>query len=192
VFQALKLYLQGLISFSEEEWLKLIAAIEVRKLSKQDLFLQPEETCKYIAFINRGALRTCYNKNGEEVTFYFFFENTFVGDYESFLTQKPVGFAIEAIEDCELLLFSYPKAQQLFNELQEGQKLARLIAEDLYISLRQRAFSLLLETPEQRYVKLLKENSPILSRVNQYYIASYIGVKPQSLSRIRRRLAGLH
>jgi CRP-like cAMP-binding protein len=187
----MKTYLQRLVSISEEEWLKLIAAIEVRKISRQTLFLRPEETCKYIAFINHGALRTYYNSKGEEITFYFFFENTFVADYESFITQNPVGFGIEAIEDCELLLLSYPKAQQLFNELQEGQKLARFIAENLYISLRQRVFSLLLETPEQRYMKLLTDNSPILNRVNQYYIASYIGVKPQSLSRIRRRLASL-
>lgn len=188
MFQTFKSYLQRFISINEREWLDIVQCLEVKKLKRHQKLLSENETCRTLAFVVSGALRTCYTLNGDEVTFYFFFEQSVATDYESFITQTPTNFAIEAIEDSDVLLLHYPDAQRLFSTLAEGQKLARYIAEGLFIAQRQRTFSLLLETPEERYLGLINGKSELLQRVNQYYIASYLGIKPQSLSRIRKRL----
>jgi CRP-like cAMP-binding protein len=181
--------LSQLITFSEAEWEQLSAVVTTHQLRKGELFLQAPAVSQHLAFVNKGALRTFHLQDGmADVTFYFFFENSFATDYESFMTRRPTRFCIEAIEDSELLYLSYTDVQRLFIELREGQRLARQIAEGLYLALRQRAESLLLDTPEERYRQLLLTRSPILQRVNQYYVATYLGVQPQSLSRIRRRI----
>jgi CRP-like cAMP-binding protein len=187
--QPFKKYLEQFIQLEELEWLKILNAIQVKHLKRHEKLLSSNTTCTWIAFVNSGALRTFYNRQGEEITFFFFFENTVASDYESFITRKPTGFCMEAIEDTELLMIPYADIQKLYSQLKEGQKLARFIAEHLYILQRQRTSSLLLLTPEERYLELLRSKSEILNRVNQYYIATYLGIKPQSLSRIRKRLA---
>ena len=187
-YPQLRAYLSQLVAFSEAEWAELAAAVSCHSLRKGDALLGASAVSQHLAFITRGALRTFYNHEGNDVTFYFFFENSFATDYESFLTRQGSRFSIEAIEDSEVLLLGYADVQRLFATLTEGQRLARQIAEQLYVALRQRAVSLLLDTPEQRYRQLLDSHSPILQRVNQYYIATYLGVQPQSLSRIRKRI----
>lgn len=188
-YTQLRTYLSHLITFSEAEWERLCAVLTVRHLAKGERLLTAPAVSRHLVFVNRGALRTFHPQEGmADVTFYFFFENSFATDYESFMHRRPARFCIEAIEDCELLYLGYADVQRLYDELQEGQRLARQIAEGLYLALRQRAESLLLDTPEERYRQLLVTHSPILQRVNQYYIATYLGIKPQSLSRIRRRI----
>lgn len=189
MFDAFRKYISQLISLDDEEWLKILACVKVKQLKKHDRLLEPHEVCRHIAFVNRGAIRTFYNRDGEEITFFFFFENDVACDYESFILQRATGFALEAIEDTEVILLSHEDTQRFYNQLREGQKLARYIAEYLFISQRQRTFALLLQTPEERYQQLIDEKSTILQRVNQYYIATYLGIKPQSLSRIRKRMS---
>lgn len=188
MFQNFKSYLQRLITFDEQEWLTVMQGLEIKHLKKHEVLLKANTVCKHLAFVNKGAVRTHINNKGEEITFFFFFENSVAADYESFITKKPTGFAMEAIEDSEVILLSYEHVQNTYNKMREGQKLARYIAEYLYIIQRQRTFSLLLETPEERYKNMVDGKSEILQRVNQYYVATYLGIKPQSLSRIRKRL----
>ena len=174
--------------FSDAEWAHVVASSTLRHLAKGELLLKAPDVSQYIIFVNSGVLRTFYDHDGTDVTFAFSFENGFTTEFDSFLTRTRSRFSIEAIEDCELILFHYDNMEHLLGLLTNGQLMGRLIAQHLYVMLQRRAMSLLFETPEQRYQHLLCTNSPILQRVNQYHIASYLGVKPQSLSRIRKRL----
>jgi CRP-like cAMP-binding protein len=125
----------------------------------------------------------------KEICTGFLIENQYVASYESFLTRKPSTFNIEAIEDTELLDLSYDQLQKLYKTHPIFQIFGRLIAEYLFIFISQRTTSLLLLTPEQRYQKLISNNSALLQRVPQYMLASYVGVTPEHLSRIRRKMS---
>lgn len=188
-FAQLQAYLAQFVRpFSDAEWSHIASTITLRRLRKGEKLLKAPEVNHYIAFVNSGALRTFYNRDGNDTTFFFFFENSLVTEYDSFLTQRESQFSIEAIEDCELLVLHSNDLQHLYQNVTDGQLVGRLVAQHLYVLLQRRTASLLFETAEQRYRHLVSSNSPILQRVNQYHIASYLGVKPQSLSRIRKRL----
>jgi CRP/FNR family transcriptional regulator, anaerobic regulatory protein len=174
--------------FATHEWAQVVSAAQPFQLRKGEYLTRTDEVSSNVYFVNSGLLRTCFNRDGADVTFGFFFENNIVTEFESFLTQQRSKFCIQALEDCDLIQFSYDDVQQLFITLTEGQILGRLVAERLYLLLQQRTTSLLFENPEERYRQLVLSDSPILRRVNQYHIASYLGITPQSLSRIRKRM----
>lgn len=174
--------------FSDAEWEQVVALSVPRFLRKGEALLKAPAISHHIAFIISGALRTYYNRDGTDATFSFFFENGFATEYDSFLNRCPSSFSIEAIEDSELILFHFNDMEHLLARLTNGQLMARLIAQQQYVMLQRRTVALLFESPQQQYRELLETNSLILRRVSQYHIASYLGVKPQSLSRIRKRL----
>jgi CRP-like cAMP-binding protein len=122
------------------------------------------------------------------MTGHIFFEDEFVADYQSFLTQQPSLVTIQALEASELLCLSHQAIQTLYEVVPAWQKMGRLIAESVYLCAQKRTASLLLDTPEARYMNLLNEHPDIFERVSQYVIASYLGVAPETLSRIKKRL----
>lgn len=109
-----------------------------------------------------------------------------MGDYESFRQQRPAFFSCQAIEDSEVLIVN-AQLIEVLEALPDGQKLLRLVVEDLAFQLRDRLFSLYRDSPEQRYLSFLK--TPELSqRISQQYLASHLGIEPESLSRLKRRV----
>lgn len=119
----------------------------------------------------------------------FFIEDTTFSDYQSFLTRQPSRMYIQALEDTEVIDISYDAAQYLYRHVPEAEKLGRLLAEYLFILLSNRNSSLLLDTPEERYKKLVAQRPYLFQRVPKYMIASYLGITPEVLSRIRARLS---
>lgn len=133
--------------------------------------------------------RQCYTKDGEEKTTYFFFEHHFISAYISCITGKPSLVTIEALSDASYVSFSFTKMNELLNSSMAWQKFGRLIAEYTMTGLEERMVSLLLQSPEERYVELLNSNKiKIMERIPQHYIANYLGITPVSMSRIRNRL----
>ena len=110
--------------------------------------------------------------------------------YNSFLKKIPSAATVEALQDCELIVFDYDTLQNLYEKYPVFQKFGRLIAEWLYCCVEERMSSLLLDKPELAYKKLLEQDRGILNKIPQRYIASYLGITPVSLSRIRKRIAG--
>ena len=155
---------------------------------KGEYFLAEGQVCRYAGFIGKGLVRYYINHEGEEKTYEFGQENNFVCNYESFLPQLPSTKIIQALEDCEILQISYPALQDLYRSVRGGERFGRLVIEQVFVQLLQALASLYTDTPEQRYTKLLNERPALLQRVSQYHIASYVGIKPQSLSRIRKRI----
>lgn len=160
-----------------------------KHLPKKEFLVRQGETCRHIAFINEGLLRLYYDVEGEEHVRQFHFERSFCSEYQSFLTQKPAQMSLQALEDTSLLLISHHDMYALFAEHKEFERLGRILAEQAFIFVSQRFASMLLEDPEIRYQRLVQERPKVMQRVPQYMIASYLGITPQALSRIRKRLS---
>ena len=174
----------------QEEALNIFCAkFTVRRIAKKEFFVRQGETCRHLAFINEGLMRLYYDVEGEEHVRQFHFERSFCGEYQSFLTEKPALMSLQALEDTELLIISRKELNDLFRMNQEFERLGRILAEQSFIFVSQRFASMLLESPEERYSHLVQERPKVLQRVPQYMIASYLGITPQALSRIRKRLA---
>jgi CRP-like cAMP-binding protein len=155
-----------------------------------DYFLEEGKICRHVAFIHKGLLRYYINDNGNERTMFFSRENEFVCNYLSFLPQRPSDKSIQALEDSRLYIISYENLQRFYSNVREGEKFGRLAIEQVFLSAIQQLDSLYTDPPALRYQQFLTAYPDLVQRIPQYYIASYVGIKPQSLSRIRKRIAG--
>lgn len=184
--------IKQLISITNDEALLLSQLFIEKQLKKGEHFLNEGQVCRSLAMISAGLVRYYINEDGKEGTYYFSKEGEFVCDYESFLRQVPSSKNIQALEDTSLYIISYNGLQQVYRDLEEGERLGRIGIEQVFVSVLQQLTSFYKDAPELRYQRFLETFSGISQRIPQYYIASYVGIKPQSLSRIRKRAAGLH
>jgi CRP-like cAMP-binding protein len=179
------------INIDQDEWEAFEPYIFTKKIKKRENLLKEGQICNEISLVLRGAFRQYHLIDGEEKSTFFFFENHFACNYESFLTQLPSDVTIEALEDCEILYFSADVLHRLYRLYPKYEVFGRLIAETVYLCAMERLKTFLLNSPEERYRKFLQhpDSDVILERVPQHYIASYLGITPVSLSRIRARVA---
>lgn len=187
-YDKIRAYYQNFIPLSEENWELLESRLKILKLNKNEFLHKEGEVCKYVTFVNKGLLRAYHKIEDKEFIEAFFCENEYLSDYSSFLTQTPGKIYVEAIEDCELVLLDFESVQELYERVDSFQKFGRLMAEYLFIEVSTRNNSLLFESPEQRYLKFTKNERDLQQRVPQYMIASYLGITPEALSRIRKRI----
>lgn len=139
-----------------------------------------------VYFVKRGALRLWNNDDGKDITLQFFFEGQIVTSYESFYLQKPSMLSIETIEDTEVLVLDNEKLALLMNESPD---LLYFIIDQLskrFIAYTEYFLSRIKNSPEKRYLSLVKENTELVRRVPDHYIASFLGITPVSLSRIKK------
>ena len=176
------------VDFTDEEIMNLVSILDSKVLKISHFLLREGEICKHVAFLNKGLIRLYYVKDGKEHNSGFFQSGTWVSEYASFLHKSPSLFYIEALDDTELFLLSYENIQKLYKDGKAFERLGRLIAENLFHAYFKRNMSLLLDSPEERYVAFLKENSALVELIPLKHIASYVGVEPESLSRIRKRI----
>jgi CRP-like cAMP-binding protein len=188
MFKQIEKVLSSFISLEQSEIDYFISKLQVRQLKRKEFLLHEGQICKHSYFINSGCLRYFYNIEGQEVTGQFFFENGWYADYTSYLSGKPLDKNIQALEKTELLLLSKTDLDKLFIEIPKFEKFGRLIAENAFLGLQQYTQSLTKETPEERYINLIKNRPKVIERIPQHYIASYLGIKAPSLSRIRKRI----
>lgn len=184
--ELLKLFEQITLLSPEEE--KLIkTSFKPFILKKGDYFLKAGEKNKFIGFLSKGLVRYFVLKDGEEGTFEFTKEGEFIADYQSFSQNTESVQNIQAIEDCELLAANYNDVQYIFNTSPKGNLLGRLIIEHRFNVMVNQLLSIYMHNQEERYRRFIANYSDLTQRIPQYLIASYIGIKPQSLSRIRKR-----
>lgn len=170
------------------DFVRLDPQIRTRKLDKGEYLLREGEVCTYIGFIIKGCFRIFVIKEDKEITFDFFVENRAIADYESYFCKRPTQFYFQAIEPSEILILNDACLHLLFEEAENGQRLQRIVVENLFFRFRDKLLSLYLDKPEERYRKLLQTEPNLLQRVPQYYLASYLGIEPESLSRLKRRI----
>ncbi len=187
----LRTYIHRFVPLTDAEWAPLAAGLQLRQLARRELFVTQGEPSSTIALLLSGACRLFYTRpDGEEKTTYFFFENHVMASYQSCLTGQPSAFGLQALAPTELLTFPYALLLELYDTWPVYERFGRLLAEYHLLGTDARLAELLLLSPEQRYQALLSSHkTKILERIPQHYIASYLGVTPVSLSRIRARVA---
>jgi CRP-like cAMP-binding protein len=127
------------------------------------------------------------NADEREATYYFAAENEFISDYPSFLPQRPSDKNIQALEPAEIHVISFDNLQRFYQHISFGERFGRLIAEEIFVDSIQQLASFYQDKPAIRYQNFVHRFPQLVQRLPQYYIASYVGIEPQSLSRIRRR-----
>jgi CRP-like cAMP-binding protein len=170
---------------------EFISSLVIPKtLAKGDHLLREGQVCREVGFIEKGLIRYYQTKDdGEEITLHFGKENEFTCNYQSFLDHSISLTAIQCLEPSEILTISYDNLQRLYEEVREGQKFGRLACEFIYLQAQSQLRSMYTDEPEQRYINFVNNYPDLQQRIPQYYISSFVGVKPPSLSRIRKRLA---
>jgi CRP-like cAMP-binding protein len=185
----IKEYVSKFMSFSNEELDSFLGRLTKKIIPKGDFLLAPNQVCDYVAFINRGHFRSYCMIDGQEKTYNFFFDGNFFTDYPSFLSRQPSIEWHQAMEDAEVLTINYVDMQKGYMETPAWEKFGRLIAEYIIMGISERNRSMLFMSPEERYLNLMKTRPKVIANIPQHYIASYLGIQPESLSRIRKRLA---
>lgn len=189
IFLTFRNHIEAFCKLTDADWELLLPHLEIKTIRRNELFIAEGKLGRDVAFVIEGMFRQYYTKDGEEKTTYFFFENHLMSAYLSCITGKPSLVSIEALSNASYISFSYKTLQDLFEQSMAWQKFGRLLAEYLAIGLEERMVSLLLQSPEERYVDLLNSNKKkIIERIPQHYIANYLGITPVSMSRIRSRL----
>ena len=163
-------------------------AFTFRQVPKKFTLVDYGQITRELFFINKGLLRLYYKKDGEEITGFIFREGLFASSYDSFLRQAPSIQYLETLEDCELLVLRHEKMEELYRILPKINIFTRKVAEQRFINAQMILSSFLLDTPEERYVKFVEHNADLLLRVPHHLIASYLGITPVSMSRIRKRI----
>ena len=186
----IKAYLDQLATISNLDWDFFTSKLQRRVIQKKTIFLKLNDIENHISFIESGVVRLYIPKENpeKEITFGFSFKNQFISAYDSFLTQKPSAYQLQALSETTLLSISYNDLQEVYNRTQIGNFIGRLTAERLFLIKSKREQNLLNLTAEERYIGLFKERPELLKVIPLKYISSYIGVTAQALSRIRRRI----
>lgn len=166
----------------------ILSAFEPVNIKKKKDLLVSEQICKYLYFITQGCLRSYYiDSKGTEHIYQIRMDNSWISDLESFFSQQPSKYSIEALEDSYLLRISHERFEQLLIEIPRLERYFRILFQKAYINALNRLNATMWETAIDRYNEMLKENPEIFKRVPLVYIASYLGITPESLSRIRRQ-----
>ncbi|MDH6254276.1 CRP-like cAMP-binding protein [Chryseobacterium sp. H1D6B] len=172
-----------------EHFEEFFSLLEYRKIDKSEFFLKQGDKCRYLGFIKSGTIRSFYiNDQGREINFSFHFENDFFTDYESILCDSLSNINIQTVENCEILLLNKEDLQTLYQKEAYWQQFGRIMSEKIYLDAKKRIEDLLCNSPEKRYLNLLKKDPIVVQKIPLKYIASYLGVTEQSLSRIRGRI----
>jgi CRP/FNR family transcriptional regulator, anaerobic regulatory protein len=190
MFDALKIYYKKIIpQLTNEEWAVLEQCFTIKTFEKGATIVNENEVCNYVYFIESGFTQFSINVNGKEVFLGFVGEGEYVSAYESFINRTPSSERLSALNDVTLILLSYDDIQMLYKKFTIFETFGRRIAEMLYTMLNKRSTALLIYTPEERYLQLVNNQSKLLQLIPQYMLASYLGVTPEHLSRLRKRLA---
>ena len=172
----------------EQEFIKNY--LTVKKLRRRQYLLQEGEICKCVAFVEKGALRIYrVNEDGSEHIVAFALDGAFMTDLYSFLTNEPSAYNIDAIEDSELVLITRSASDELRRVSSKYQEFIFQETSEAYIQLARRITSTISVGLEERYKELINNYPDIIHRVPQHMIASYMGLTPETLSRIRKRIS---
>ncbi len=188
--QQIKAYLDQIATISQLDWDFFMSKLQRHVIPKKSVFLKVNEIENHISFIESGVVRLYIPKDNpeKEITFGFSFKDQFISAYDSFLTQTPSAYQLQALTETTILSITYDDLQSVYNTTQIGNLIGRLTAERLFLIKSKREQNLLNLSAEERYIRLFKERPELLKVIPLKYISSYIGVTAQALSRIRKRL----
>ena len=186
---ALTEIVQNIIDLTFDEIVALEKAFTTIEISRGELWIEKGKLCNQVGFVLSGKLRNYYiDDAGNEVTCYFVTPDHFISSFTSFLTNTPTHENIAALEDSTLRVIQKDELERLSEAMPKLQIFRRIIAENLFITMEKRISMLQSQSAFERYEKMLSENPEILLTVPLQYTASFLGITPQHLSRLRKEL----
>jgi CRP-like cAMP-binding protein len=190
MFEVLFKTINEKVTLSEEEQETCKSFFTPKKLRKKQYLLQQDDVCKYTAFVEKGVLRSySIDEKGYEHIVQFAVEGWWISDLYSFFTGEPSTFSIDVLEDAELLLLTRTSNEELLKTLPKMERYFRLLTQNALIAFQRRVVGALSQTAEEKYNKLVSTYPHIIQRVPQHMIASYLGITPETLSRIRKQIS---
>lgn len=177
------------VKLSEAEQHDVKSFFSPKKLRKKQYLLQEGNVCQYMAFVENGLLRS-YNvdEKGLEHMIQFAWEGWWITDTYSFLSGTSAAFNIDAIEDAELLLITLPHFEDMMLKVPAMERYFRILFQKNIISKERRLMNTITYSSEEKYIKLTENNPELIQRIPQNLIASYLGITPETLSRLRKNL----
>ena len=188
MYPKLKEHFQKFVEITEADYRFIFNKIKSVHLKKNEIWKSEGRISQQFAFLNTGLMRHFYTDNGNEKTEKFYLEKSWVGDLASFLSQTPSLRNFVAIEKSELLVINFNELENFYNKSPSLERFGRKYAEQLLIDQQNRSRSFLLDSAKTKYINLMNGFPELIQRVPQYLIAQYLGIKPETLSRIRRDL----
>ncbi len=155
------------------------------EIEKNNFIIKEQSICRHLYFLEAGCVRGYYKADGKEVTHWFGFENDFVTSFHSFITNQPAVENIQAVEDSLLWAITADDLKKLFNQFHEIERIVRLSYEKYYIRLEERYVNAQFKTASELYEDLIQSSPHILQRMPLGFVASYLGISQETLSRIR-------
>jgi CRP-like cAMP-binding protein len=185
MYDALKNLFKSLAPFNEDDLEIALPFFKLDTFQKNEYFSKAGRISDRIGFVNSGLLRSFYTIKGKETTTFFQRPGTLATALPSFLQMKPALENIQALETSELIVIDRKDLLKLYDENWKWQQVGRVITEQYYIIMEKRLIALQSQSAQERYENFLLEYSDLLKTVPLYYIASFLGISPETLSRIR-------
>lgn len=182
-------YFEKAVNLSDNDWKVFSAGLVKKEYPKKTLLVETGQIENYLSYVEKGIVRFYIPQLENDLAFGFSFEGSWVSAYDSFLMRTPAKYNIETLTDTVLWSISYEDIQNAYDKTETGDRIGRVACEELFLKKARRELSLLNSTPEQRYLKLLTEQQHLVKQIPLKFLASYIGVTPQALSRIRKRIS---
>jgi len=193
MYKKYKIFIEKYISYNLIEWNLFKSKLKIKRYKKGQTIHHIGDICTKLAFINSGLARAyMIGEDGKDYTWSIFFNdknshmtNLFVVDYDSFINQTESNLSIDAIEDCELFVIDYRDVQFLYDKLKKGEKFGRLMSQEAYSYLHNMMIDRQLKTAKERFDDFMQKTPYLLDKVPQYHIATFLGITPQHLSRLK-------
>lgn len=188
--ETFKKYIAQYPHYRPEIFEDVLPFLSIEEIEAGDYFLRQGRISRNIAFIEEGLMRLYYLNDGKEVTTYFCKEKTITCSYKSLITNTPSDLSIQAIEPSRLVVFSYKSLQKLYEKELFWQQVGRLAAENEFINIECHSRFLNDLSATERYKDILENDPELLQRIPLNYLATYLQVVPETLSRIRKKIIG--
>lgn len=182
-------YIQKYITLTLEEEAYFVSLLRYRKLQRRQFLVQAGEICRYEHFVLNGCLRAYYvDTEAQEHVVQFATENWWIGDLASFITGKEASFYVEALTPAEVIVISRDDLDKLYERVPKFERMFRILLQHAFVALQERTVHNLSMPARQRYERFLNKYPDIAARVALIHIASYLGMTPEFLSKIRREI----
>ncbi len=189
MFEQINAQVSKLANFSSQELVIFNQLLEHKSVPKKTILLHEGEICNFEAFIIKGCIRTYYiNENGFEVTMQFGIENWWASDMASFHEQTPSRVFIETLEDCEILLLHRETKEELLKKVPKFERVFRIMVQRNLCATQNRLIGSISKSAQEKYLEFIEKYPTIPQRVAQHYIASYLGISAEFLSKVRAKL----
>lgn len=181
------------INVTEEEKNEFLSILSEVNLKKKELLIEPGQAVSKEYFVKEGCLKAYYlDRQGNKHIIQFAIEDWWISDFEAFFTDEVSRLYVQAIEDSKLLALDAQSLETLYRRIPKFERFFRIKTTKAFVSLRKRILSTLEKTNKERYLDFCKAYPEIEKRVQNYHIANYLGMKPESLSRIRKELININ